>query len=124
MHYHCEVWIPDKRAIESRVKKAMKPFQDWDACDESNPQGIWDWYVIGGRYKKREEMEPDGRFPANNPKDNLTPVSEITEDFDCFTLIVNGKAYFSQKVVGEYDEHGEWIIGSGRYVEGDLGSVK
>ena len=53
MHYHCEVYLEERpENIFETVSKIMEPYflilPDED--DEYNPNGFWDWFVIGGRW--------------------------------------------------------------------------
>jgi len=43
MHYHGEIWVPNKNGYRSQVDKALEGL-----TEENN--GFYDWYVIGGRW--------------------------------------------------------------------------
>lgn len=55
MHYHLELIIPPTGYVDDTVKDAMSAFAeeiyDPDYGEwRDNPQGFYDWYVIGGRW--------------------------------------------------------------------------
>jgi hypothetical protein len=43
MHYHCEVWVPDKNDYYSQVIKTLDGLHEED-------DGFYDWWVVGGRW--------------------------------------------------------------------------
>ena len=46
MHYHAEVWVPDKENYQQMVETIMAPYEE-----SQNENGFWDWWQIGGRWK-------------------------------------------------------------------------
>lgn len=60
MHYHAEVWIKTNEDIESQIEKIMAPYNENLEVEQreedgetywTNPDGFWDWWQIGGRWK-------------------------------------------------------------------------
>jgi len=73
MHYHAEVWIKTNENVESQVESALAPYdedlqviqreEDGETWWE-NPDGWFDWWEIGGRWKG-EHVE--GYDPTEDP---------------------------------------------------------
>lgn len=83
---------------------------DWDGCTYSmladtvivttdrNPNGKWDWYVIGGRYKD-SITNKDGEKVDSAVKKEIKAI-----DKRCFAILVNGQ-WFDRETHGKnFDE--------------------
>lgn len=70
MHYHVEVWLPNiTDDLDEQIELTMYPFSEnadvfYDEEEEYwyNPDAIFDWYRIGGRYTGRH----DGYDPSKD----------------------------------------------------------
>lgn len=62
MHYHAEVWIADKYEAEELVAAAMEPYNEETA---KRREGLWDWWVIGGRWSGVHAKIDPTKDPAN-----------------------------------------------------------
>ena len=64
MHYHIEVIIPPTDELETAVEHVLLPLSEHYLEDETegrNPHGIWDFYVIGGRFHAEKMTQRLGR---------------------------------------------------------------
>ncbi len=69
MHYHCEIWFPDRPDdIEKAVAEAMAPHLEVYEADGGG-RGIWDWYQIGGRWKGCH----DSTYDASSDESHKAP---------------------------------------------------
>ncbi len=58
MHEHAEVLIKHADHVEEQIKAIMEPYREIYFDDEdSEPQGWWDFYQIGGRWKGEHDPE-------------------------------------------------------------------
>lgn len=73
MHYHAEVWLKDLYGVEEQVSKALAPYEETD-----KGEGWWDWWRIGGRWAGVHDV---------------CAVSLLSEDFLCYTLVVDGQVF-------------------------------
>lgn len=48
MHHHAEAWLPTDADVEGKLERVMDPYRQY-----ANPDGFWDWYQIGGRFRGR-----------------------------------------------------------------------
>lgn len=67
MHYHVEVWIPEKlegAKLEAALEHIMAPFSE-----HTNPSGWWDWYQIGARWMNAHN--PNYK-PEEDPRNHET----------------------------------------------------
>jgi len=60
MHYHAEVWIPSEYFTNELVTRALAPYDENLEIEQveedgetwwTNPDGFWDWWQIGGRWR-------------------------------------------------------------------------
>ena len=56
MHHHAEVWVPTDADVEGQLERVMAPYRQY-----ANPDGFWDWYQVGGRFRGRHVPGYDPR---------------------------------------------------------------
>jgi len=124
MHYHCEVWIPQRPKKLSELKVLINnimsqySYNNDDSCEEK----FYDWYVIGGRWSgdhlpEHEFLSDYRNYTQCSCKDtsrscgychgtgmklknssfhksDVMKLSKVRDDLTCCILIVDGIVYY------------------------------
>lgn len=133
MHFHCEIWMPEKsdwQGIVDYVAREMAPYQEhWECACASDidcvcePVGWWDWYQIGGRWKGVHvpgydaHDDPEnigvGRFarpgelswPTEWPVHpiDVIAIGDLPKDFRCYRLILGERVFVRKELNPDWD---------------------
>ena len=69
MHYHAEVWVPEKENYKQQVDKTLANFSEDNG-------GFYDWYVIGGRWSGEHTLW------SLKKKFGARKINKINDEFD------------------------------------------
>ena len=104
-HYHAEVWVPwDLESAASKfVESVLAPYKE-----NSDGEGWWDWYQIGGRYtgihdpsydpeKDKCNIEANGeiKWPTKWARfaGDIMEIKDLPESLTCYTLMAQGQVF-------------------------------
>lgn len=100
MHFSTFVLIPATGNITTHVYNALLPFDE--NLGAANPQGRWDWYVIGGRF--------DG-YIVGTGSDNDAYVDRPDENTLLAARLVEAEHLRGHLPYALLTPHGEWFEG-------------
>ena len=105
MHYHAEVYIPEKFAFARQVDSILRLHNE--------TRNLFDWYQIGGRWKGvhvaeyDQDRDPDNiaakqnriKWPTEwkHHEKDIIAVGDLPAVFECYTLIFSLEILTTEK---------------------------